>query len=267
VPVQALPHDALFRKEYITALTPGKWDHWRDEWVIMQVEAHDRLELPTAAPTGHHSCWEKVPNLQPAYLPVMKRIWFLAKNGLTSMIVLFNFLSKHIAPLQHHARSAWMYNGENDATRLERSPRLDLDPSVLTGMLSKRSIDPSSADFINHPAWCMPLCLDQAVRLLLLKELPPLDDIDIAPWQKGNHYHGVHILRMGVTGSRRSVDAALCPSKGTQKTAPSGPTSKVGSWSTPSDIETSSEETAAPQRRRLVHCDGCTIDGLSLPGQ
>jgi hypothetical protein len=74
--------------------------------VIMQVEAHDRLELPTAAPTAHHSCWEKVPNLQPAYLPVMKRIWFLAKNGLTSMIVLFNFLSKHIAPLQHHARSA-----------------------------------------------------------------------------------------------------------------------------------------------------------------
>jgi hypothetical protein len=31
--------------------------------VIMQVEVHDRMELPTAALTGHRSSWEKVPNL------------------------------------------------------------------------------------------------------------------------------------------------------------------------------------------------------------
>jgi hypothetical protein len=42
-----------------------------------------------------------------------------------------------------------MYTGENDAMRLEHGDGLDLDPTVLTGMLSKLSINPSSADFIN----------------------------------------------------------------------------------------------------------------------
>jgi hypothetical protein len=44
-------------------LTPGKWDRWRDDWVIVQDDAHDRLELPTAAPTGSRFGWEKVPDL------------------------------------------------------------------------------------------------------------------------------------------------------------------------------------------------------------
>jgi hypothetical protein len=66
--------------------------------------------------------------------------------------------------------------------RLEHDCGLDLDPLVLTGLLSKLSVDPSSAGFINPPTWCMPLCLDQAMRSQLLKELPTLDDIDIAPW-------------------------------------------------------------------------------------
>jgi hypothetical protein len=79
---------------YITALTLGKWDRWRDDWVIMQAEVHDRLVLSTAAPMGRRNGWEKVPNLQSAYLPVLKRIRFLAENGLMSMMVLFNFLSK-----------------------------------------------------------------------------------------------------------------------------------------------------------------------------
>jgi hypothetical protein len=48
---------------YIATLTPGKWDRWRDDWVIMQTGVHDQLELLTAAPTGSHSGWEKVPNL------------------------------------------------------------------------------------------------------------------------------------------------------------------------------------------------------------
>jgi hypothetical protein len=48
---------------YIATLTLSKWDRWRDDWVIMQAEVHDRLELPTAAPMGRRSGWEKVPNL------------------------------------------------------------------------------------------------------------------------------------------------------------------------------------------------------------
>jgi hypothetical protein len=64
----------------------------------MQGEVHDRLVLPTAAPSNR-SRWEKVPDLQSEYHPMKRRIWFLAKKGLTSMMVLHDFVSKHIAPL------------------------------------------------------------------------------------------------------------------------------------------------------------------------
>jgi hypothetical protein len=65
------------------------------------------------------------------------------------MIVLFDFLSKRIAPLQLRVRPAWLYTGENDTTRLERGQGSDLDPRVLNSMLLKLSTDSSSSDFIN----------------------------------------------------------------------------------------------------------------------
>jgi hypothetical protein len=71
--------------------------------------------LPTEAPMGHRSGWEKAPNLQSAYRPVLRRIRVLVENGLTSMMVLFDFLSKRISPLQLRARPAWIYTEENDA--------------------------------------------------------------------------------------------------------------------------------------------------------
>jgi hypothetical protein len=89
---------------YITSLSSGKWEHWRLDWMIMQADIHDRLALPTDAPMAKRSDWEKVHNLQRPYNPVIKRIQLLAGQGLTSMMVLFDFLSKRIAPLQHHAR-------------------------------------------------------------------------------------------------------------------------------------------------------------------
>jgi hypothetical protein len=63
------------------------------------------------------------------------------------MIVLFDFLSRRIAPLQLRSRPACMYTGENSATRLECGDGSRLHPTMLTGMLSKLSIDPSSHGF------------------------------------------------------------------------------------------------------------------------
>jgi hypothetical protein len=64
--------------------------------VIIQVKFHDWLELPTSAPTSKSDLWEKVPDLQRVYDPVLKRIKFLAGKGLTSMMVLFDFMSRRI---------------------------------------------------------------------------------------------------------------------------------------------------------------------------
>jgi hypothetical protein len=48
-------HKTMGPAVYITALTLGKWDRWMDDWVIMQAEVHDRLELLIAALMGHRS--------------------------------------------------------------------------------------------------------------------------------------------------------------------------------------------------------------------
>jgi hypothetical protein len=42
----------------------------------------------------------KDPGLEPGFDPVLKRVQYLAENGLTSLMVLHNFLSKRLAPLQ-----------------------------------------------------------------------------------------------------------------------------------------------------------------------
>jgi hypothetical protein len=36
--------------KYITALRPDRWERWREDWVLVQINAHERLTLPTTAP-------------------------------------------------------------------------------------------------------------------------------------------------------------------------------------------------------------------------
>jgi hypothetical protein len=104
-----------------------------------------------------------------------------------------------------------MYTEENDTTLLERSRGSDVDPKVLDGMLSKLSVDLSYGDFINPLVPCMPICLDQATRSQLLKEMPTMDDIDITTWQMGDQSYGLPIPRTDTAGSRRSVDTVSSP--------------------------------------------------------
>jgi hypothetical protein len=151
---------------------------------------------------------------------------------------------------------------------LERGRGSDLFPMVLTKMLSKLSIDPSSGNFINPLAPCIPLCLDQATRSLLLKELPTLEDIDITTQQMGDQSRCVHIPGTDAIGGQRSADTTSSLGKGKEKVVSSRFTSKVRSWSPSSDTKTSSEEIAPLERkRRVVHSDGPTVNGLPLLGQ
>jgi hypothetical protein len=99
----------------------------------------------------------------------------------------------------------------------------------MTEMMSMLSVDPSSGDFINPLVSCVPLCLDQAMRSLLLKVLPKLDNIDIAPRQAGNQSHGMHMPRIDAAGSWRSADVTSGPRKGKEKAAPSRSASKARS--------------------------------------
>jgi hypothetical protein len=100
---------------YIAPVSPGKWERWREDWVLVQAGVHDWLALPVGGPTLDRTEWGKDPSLELGFDPMPDRIQYLAENGLTSLMVLHNFLSKRLAPLQDQShRPAWMYTGVND---------------------------------------------------------------------------------------------------------------------------------------------------------
>jgi hypothetical protein len=72
-----------------------------------------------------------------------------------------------------------LYTSLNDTTRLEHDDKSDLELYMLAATLSKPSTDLTSHDFIKPPELCVPICLNQATRSLLLGEMPSLDDIDL----------------------------------------------------------------------------------------
>lgn len=67
--------------------------------MIVKTDTHDQMDLPTGAPTGKLSHWERVPDLYHTYDPMVKTISFLMEKGLTSMMLLLDFLSQRIGPL------------------------------------------------------------------------------------------------------------------------------------------------------------------------
>jgi hypothetical protein len=101
---------------YIAPISPSKWDHWREDWVIVQADVHDRLLLPTESPTAKRSDWEEAPMLHRAYELMIKRIKLLMSHGLTMMLVLHDILMRRILPLQDCASSTWLYTGEGDTS-------------------------------------------------------------------------------------------------------------------------------------------------------
>jgi hypothetical protein len=111
---------------YISAFSSAKWEDWRDGWVITMTNANDRLELPTEGPLSDRSTWKAKLSLPEGLDPILNRVKTLAKGGLTSMMVLGDFLRRRIAPLQQRSRMACMYTGSNDCCRIARGPGTDL---------------------------------------------------------------------------------------------------------------------------------------------
>jgi hypothetical protein len=64
--------------QYIAPIPPDRWERWREDWVLMQVDAHDQLVIPTAAPTLNRAEWGKDPGLESGFDPVLDRIQYLA---------------------------------------------------------------------------------------------------------------------------------------------------------------------------------------------
>jgi hypothetical protein len=117
----------------------------------------------------------------------MDRIRYLAENGLTSLMVLHDFLSSCLVPLQDQpTRPSWMYTGVNDIMQLECDSGSSLDEALLAAWLKVLTVDQFLVDLVVPTAVCEPICMNQAARTALLATMPTLDDIDIAPVQRGD---------------------------------------------------------------------------------
>jgi hypothetical protein len=89
---------------------------------------------------------------------VLDRIQYLAENGQTLLMVLHNFLSKHLAPLQDRShRLAWMYTGVNDIMRLDRGSGSSLGDTLLAASLKALTMDQPSAELVTPAMACGPL--------------------------------------------------------------------------------------------------------------
>jgi hypothetical protein len=49
-------HQTKGPSKYIAALSPGRWERWREDWVLVQTDVHERLMLTTAALTPPPPC-------------------------------------------------------------------------------------------------------------------------------------------------------------------------------------------------------------------
>jgi hypothetical protein len=144
--------------------------------VLVQPDIHDRLALPIGGPTLDRTEWVKDPTLEPGFDPVLDWIQYLAENGLTSLMVLHDFLPKLLTPLQDRSlHVAWMYTGVNDIMRLDSGSGSSLDEVLLDASLKALTTDQFSAELVVTTAVCEPICTNQAARIVLLATMLTLD--------------------------------------------------------------------------------------------
>jgi hypothetical protein len=58
---------------YIAPISSGKWDRWREDWVVVCAIVRNRLVLPTESPTAKKTTWEETLKLHVAYGHVIER--------------------------------------------------------------------------------------------------------------------------------------------------------------------------------------------------
>jgi hypothetical protein len=167
----------------------------------VQANVHDRLTLLVDGPTLGRTEWGKDLGLEPSFDPLLDRIQYLTENGVTLLMVLHDFLSKRLAPLQNWShRPAWMYTGVNDIMRLDHGHGSSLGDALLVASLKVLTMDQPSVELVTPATACEPLRVNQAVRTALLAIMPMLDDVDIAPVQRGDQSRDVVILRLNGPG-------------------------------------------------------------------
>jgi hypothetical protein len=172
---------------YISAFSSSKWEDWRKGWVIAEADPHDRLELPTDGPQSDRSTWKAKLTIPKELDPVLYRVKNLQRSGLTSIMVLGDFLKRRIAPLQQRSRMAYMYTGLNDCNRIVQGPGSEFTRAKLEAALRAMTGEAFSPESLVLPSGVKALCEDQALRASVLASMPTLDEGGLAVRQLGGN--------------------------------------------------------------------------------
>jgi hypothetical protein len=200
---------------YISAFSSAKWEDWCDSWVITKTNANDCLELPTERPLSDRSTWKAKPSLPAELDPVLNRVKNLERGGLTSMMVLGDFLRCHIAPLQQGSRMACMYTGPNDCCRIARGPGTDFTRAELEASIRAMTGEAFSLESLVLLRGIKALCKDQTTWSAVLASMPTLDEGGLAVWQVGGDPNrGIHIPGVSPDCQQRTSQGPGGPSHG-----------------------------------------------------
>ncbi|KAJ1258614.1 hypothetical protein BS78_10G089600 [Paspalum vaginatum] len=208
------------RSTYLPTFASAKWEHWRNDWVIVRAEPNDRLALPDSSPDAPLPEGAST-DLPPEFSPVLARIAELVSGGLTSLHVLADFLRRRLAPLQMRPRLAWNYTCSNDCSQVVRGEDHDLTPLLLEEWVRCVTDVSFPPEQLRLPFAIVPLCRDQALRTAVLREMPTLDDGSLAARQLGGDPNrGVHIADVPVGGSDARGTAPADKGKGPVAVSP-----------------------------------------------
>jgi hypothetical protein len=165
---------------YISAFSSAKWEDWRDDWVIATTDANDCLELLTEGSLSDRSSWKAKPSLPMELDPVLDQVKTLVRSGLTSTMVLGDFLRRRIAPLQQRSKMACMFMGSNDCCRIVRGLGTNLTSAELEASIRMVTSEVYSPKSLVLPRGIKALCEDQAMRSAVLASMPTLDEGGLA---------------------------------------------------------------------------------------
>jgi hypothetical protein len=161
------------------------------------------------------STWKAKPSLPAELNPILNQVKNLAKGGLTSMMVLGDFLRHRIAPLQQQTRMACMYTGPNDYCRIVRGPGTDFTRAELEVAIQGMTGKAFSLETLVLSSGIKALCEDQALRSAVLASMPTLDEGGLAVRQLGGGPNrGIHIPGASPDRQQRTSQGLGGPSHG-----------------------------------------------------
>jgi hypothetical protein len=115
---------------------------FRKHWVYVDATTHSPLLQIPEKPAAPNSGWVREELTDRRAALVWQRLDGLKKNGVTAPMVVREFITQRIAPLQRHSRPMWTFSGPKDRMRLQVSP---LPPETLRAALERLIGDPTPA--------------------------------------------------------------------------------------------------------------------------